>query len=75
MLTTIEAWKRKAHRLIADMCRESYLLANKGRKRHVPYSVPADAAFLIECLTNNDEVGAKNYFIKRAIIRGKDLTC
>lgn len=61
-------WQNKAHRVIADLCRESYLTVNRYkdgtmRKRHVPYSVPLVAGQLIECLNMNDELRAKQIFM------------
>lgn len=49
----------------------SYLKANvlpcgKLRKKHVPYSVPEDAAFLVQCLQRDDEHSAKALFINLA---------
>lgn len=63
----MSTWQDKAHRLIADMCRTSYLQTNRkpnGRlyKRHRPYSVPLHAQELVECLRREDEVGAKQIF-------------
>ena len=63
------AWRAKANEIIGTLCRESYLAANttksgKRRKRHVPYSVPVTAKALVECLNKNDEVRAKNIFLK-----------
>ena len=57
------SWRDKAHREIASLCLVSYQQANKGRKRHVPYSVPEQAKELIECLDTNDEDRAKAIFV------------
>lgn len=65
---TMNTWKEKAHRVINDLCRQSYLKSNRLpdgtlRKRHVPYSIPQEAQDLIRCLKDNDEVGAKEMFL------------
>lgn len=52
-------WHVRAHKIIAALCLESYRQANKGKKRHVPYSVPETAMELIECLNTDDEKRAK----------------
>lgn len=57
-------WQDKVHRVISDLCTQSYEQANRRpngqlRRRHVPYSVPAVAALLIECLESDDEERAK----------------
>lgn len=68
----MELWKEKANRIIGELCRASYLAANRRadgtmRRKHVPYAVPADAAFLVECLADPDgEVKAKALFIRHA---------
>lgn len=66
-----ETWQDKAHRVIAECCKTSYLHSNQMpngrlRKRHVPYAVPALAEDLIGCLKRNDEVQAKALFIRLA---------
>jgi hypothetical protein len=68
MQQTKQAWRDKANRLIAEMCRESYEHCNRLpngrlRKRHVPYAVPMRAAQLVECLKRDDEHGAKSLFM------------
>ena len=56
-------WQEKAHRLIAEMCEASYRQSNPpGKRRHVPYSVPALAQELVACLNANDEERAKAVF-------------
>ena len=60
-------WRDKAHRLIADACRASYLQANtspsgKRYKKHRDYAVPQAAEDLIRCLDTDDEHGAKALF-------------
>lgn len=60
-------WEQKAHRIIGQYCRESYLAANPyapggrlrhrsaGRKRkHVPYATPEIARALVQALGNHD---------------------
>lgn len=59
-------WRRKAERIIGDLCRASYLQANSGRKRHRSYRVPEDAEVLIHCLNTDDEQTAKAVFIRHA---------
>ena len=66
-----ELWREKCKEIIADLSWDSYRAANylpngRKRKRHVPYSVPADATMLVKCLDYGDEETAKAYFIKRA---------
>lgn len=56
-------WQDKAHRIIASLCREAYIAANNGKKRHVPYDVPDTAKRLVECLSRNDELEAKRIFM------------
>ena len=61
-------WRNKAHKIINNLCRESYLKSNllpngKLRKKHVPYAVPEAAEELIKCLNNNDEKRAKSLFL------------
>ena len=63
-----KTWRDKAHRLIENLCWASYLQANTrkdGRryKRHHPYTSPALADELVQCLGNDDEVGAKKLFL------------
>ena len=64
--TTEMTWKTKAHRLIADASYNAYERANRGRKRHVPYSIPGFAQDLVKCLETNDEETAKAIFIRHA---------
>lgn len=66
-------WQEKAHRVIAELCHDSWHQSNhdkKGnrRKKHVAYSVPVDAQALVEALGQNDEITAKAIFIRRAIL-------
>jgi len=61
-------WHAKAHRLIAEMCQASYAHANRKAdgtlyRRHRPYSVPALAGELVDCLGANNEEGAKAVFL------------
>lgn len=61
-------WKDKAHRIIGNLSRQSYLAANRlsngtMRKRHVPYVIPELAQDLIACLNTNDEHKAKAIFL------------
>lgn len=63
-----EPWRAKAEKRIAELCTASYRQANTlkdGRRaaRHRPYSVPALAEELVECLKNDDEARAKLLFI------------
>jgi hypothetical protein len=64
--TLEHTWQDKANRLIADASFDAYTKANKGRKRHVPYSIPQYAEDLVECLAFNDEERAKAIFIRHA---------
>jgi hypothetical protein len=64
----MQTWRDKAHRIISDLCRQSYLQAEttkagKRRKRHVPYSVPQAAQDLIDCIKTNNEERAKAIFL------------
>lgn len=64
------AWMAKAHRVINDLCRQSWYQANhdaQGRryKRHRPYAIPYEAEQLVKCLENQDEEGAKAIFLSR----------
>lgn len=61
-------WRDKAHRLIGNMCRVSYLRVNTKKggglyKKHRAYSVPEAAEELIDCLGREDEAGAKALFL------------
>jgi hypothetical protein len=60
----VRTWRHKAEEIIAAMCMASYRQANyrNGRKlaKHVPYSVPAAAQALVECLERDDEHAAKS---------------
>ncbi len=60
-------WREKANRLIANLSMMAYREANyrngKKLKRHVPYSIPALASQLVECLNKNDEHQAKALFL------------
>lgn len=57
-------WQDKAHRLIGNLCHESYKQTNPvpGRK-HKDYHVPELAKQLIECLNTDDEHRAKALFL------------
>jgi len=64
-------WQDKAHRIIHQLCVESYLQANElpnGRLRrcHVPYAIPEEAQQIIEWLNTDNEIAAKFYFIQIA---------
>jgi hypothetical protein len=65
-------WQEKAHRLIGAMCAAENARVNKGRKRHKPYAVPADAIRLLECLDAGDEERAKAIFQARAVFNIPD---
>jgi hypothetical protein len=61
-------WRDKANRLIAAACRQSQLQANTKPdgtryKKHRPYSVPAVAKNLIDCLNADDEHRAKSLYL------------
>lgn len=63
-----DAWRCKANRIIGELCNQSYIQSNRKkdgsyRKKHVPYSVPILAKRLIDCLRDNNEIGAKRIFI------------
>ena len=67
----MKPWEEKAHKIISELCLASYAQANvlpngRLRKKHVPYSVPNEARFLVDCLKRQDEHAAKGYFISRA---------
>lgn len=71
--TQCSTWQHKAHRMISEMCMTEWRRANvkadgSMRKRHVPYAVPDDAKMLMECLRTNDEITAKEYFVRRAVM-------
>jgi hypothetical protein len=59
----MKPWQEKAHRLIYNLCRTSYIQANKKNKKHIPYSIPELAKELIDCLNTEDEVRAKDIFL------------
>ena len=59
----MKQWEKKAHKWIHELCKESYINANKKRKKHVAYSVPNLAEELIHCLKNNNEEQAKFIFL------------
>jgi hypothetical protein len=76
-------WEGKAHRLIAAMARASWEAANRLpngrlRRRHAPYSIPPDAARLVEILGMRDrdaaEREAKALFQLRAAYGTGDAT-
>ena len=61
-------WRAKAHRLIYSLSKASFLAVNTKPDgtlyaKHRPYSVPADAEFLCKCLADNNEQGAKDFFL------------
>lgn len=63
-----KTWQDKAHKLIAEMCLQSYRQQNPDRKgksilQHKPYSVPALAQVLIACLDTDNEEAAKHVFL------------
>lgn len=63
------SWRDKAHRIIGELSRQSYMEANgltpsgRIRKNHVPYSIPQVAVDLIDCLNTDDEERAKAIFL------------
>lgn len=65
----MKPWQEKAHRLIGNVCRNSYehaqisKLTGKRYKKHVPYSVPSFAQDLIDCLNTGNEERAKALFL------------
>jgi hypothetical protein len=70
---TRPAWEYKAEKIISELCLESYKQANyfkngQKKKKHVPYSVPAIAQELLNCIKTDDEEKAKAIFIKLSII-------
>jgi hypothetical protein len=75
-----EPWEEKAHRLVTAEClaawrRSNLLPGGKRRARHVPYSVPAGAARLVELLGLEDrrsaEQEAKSIFLGHAAAGGR----
>lgn len=52
-------WRDKTKETIAEICKDAYDHANKGKKRHVPYAVPEIARAMVEALNNDDEHEAK----------------
>lgn len=63
----LEHWETRAHSLIAELARVSYLEANTDRRgnryrRHRPYSLPTIARDLVECLGTRNEERAKAIF-------------
>lgn len=69
----MKPWREKANREIERLCRESYLHMNQYsdgtmRRKHVPYSVPAIAKALVDCLNRDDEETAKAIFVKLACV-------
>lgn len=63
----IVPWRDKANRVIAELCRSSFLRANtrsdgKRYKKHQPYVVPPMADLLVQCLNRDDELTAKVLF-------------
>ena len=60
-------WQKKVHKVISELCLESYRQANykKGKKykKHKQYSVPDEALDLIECLDTDDEERAKSIML------------
>jgi len=66
-----DAWRSKAHRIIAEECHAAWLEANTKRdgkrcRRQRPYAVPTLAEMLVACLNANDEERAKSLFIAHA---------
>ena len=62
------SWRDKAHRRIRELCSNAYRQANQlpngmFRKKHVPYTVPAEASALVKCLDTDDEMRAKSIFV------------
>jgi hypothetical protein len=60
-------WRTKCHEIIYKLSEASYRQANylpngRKRKRHVPYTVPALAEELVDCLYKDDEHRAKSLF-------------
>ena len=63
----MSAWQRKAHCLVAEDCFAAWRAANPpARRKHKPYSVPAQAQALVDCLRSGDEMRAKAIFLHRA---------
>ena len=63
-----EAWRTKAHKMIATAAMQAYNDANtakngKAYKKHHAYTLPQWVNDLVTCLGNDDEEGAKNIFI------------
>jgi hypothetical protein len=67
-----KTWEDKAHRLIYNLCRASYLQANTKKdgtkyKKHRPYTVPEFAEKLVDVLGWHDrkkaELEAKRLFL------------
>lgn len=63
-------WEQKAHRLIHDLCMESYKKENYAKngmkkKRHHPYRVPELAQDLVDCVKTDNEEQAKYIFLTR----------
>lgn len=61
----MKTWQDKVHQTIHALCTQEYLRANQLsngqlRKCHAPYSVPAEASELCDCLKHNDEHRAKS---------------
>ena len=66
-----DAWRSKAHRIIADECHAAWLKANtkqdgKRYRHRRPYAIPALAEMLVACLNTNDEERANRLFIAHA---------
>ena len=64
----MEPWEVKARHLIAQMCAASWRQVNttkagRLRRKHHPYSVPALAQTLVECLSTQNEERAKRIFL------------
>lgn len=70
-----DGWRAKANKIIGEMCLAAWRKANikpngQRYKKSRPYAVPADAAFLVECLGSHDheraEHDAKAMFMRLA---------
>lgn len=68
----MEAWKHKAHSIIASECKASYLYSNQlpngaFRAKHKPYNVPELAKSLIDCLNQDNEILAKALMLRYSL--------
>ena len=63
-------WRDKANKIIGDLCYESYRKTNfkpngkRKSKKHIPYSIPIMAEELLDCLKRDDEIRAKQIFMR-----------